>query len=91
MVFEQKLWRIRSKSDASGPIKVPDGEFMTLRELLEQQHGRTTLLSCTHFKERVVLSVIIVTTFIHLYNISEHDLQVLFGGLHDKEDKLTEI
>lgn len=67
---------MRPAIDPSGPIKIPDGEFTTLADLLKQSQGRASLLSTIPFKERVILSVIIVTTFLHLYKIDEHDLQV---------------
>lgn len=78
MVYEKKLWQLQSELDRSGPIKVPDGAFKSLRQLLEAVDSGPSFLSKVEFKERVILSFVLVTSFLHLFNLNQQQLQVRF-------------
>lgn len=76
VVHQKQLWQLQAEIETSSPIKIPDCDFKTLRELLDETSGgRNSLICSTAFEDRITLSFILVTSFIHLLNVHHHGLQ----------------
>ncbi|CEJ93523.1 hypothetical protein VHEMI09104 [[Torrubiella] hemipterigena] len=71
-VFDSRLWQLRSQVDKSGCFKVPDNEFISLRDLFIGPHWK---VSSMNIRERIILSFIIVTTFLHFVTTNQPWLQ----------------
>lgn len=74
VVYQQTLWQLQSKIDMSQSMKIPDANFKTLRELLQTEDG-SSFLSRVSFKCRTILATVIVTSFLHLYNLNQQSIQ----------------
>lgn len=71
-VFDSRLWQLRSQVDKSGCLKVPDTEFISLRDLFTSPYWK---VSPMNIRERIILSFIIVTTFLHFVTTNQPWLQ----------------
>lgn len=74
-VYEERLWQLQSEYDNSSLMKIPDRDFKTLAELLDESSGpRSSVLRQIAVEDRITLAFILVTSFIHLFNVNHHGL-----------------
>ncbi|CEJ88375.1 hypothetical protein VHEMI04702 [[Torrubiella] hemipterigena] len=74
-VYEEKLWQLQSEFDESWLMKVPDRDFKTLAQLLDETSSpRTSSIRHIAIEDRIALAFILVTSFIHLFNVHHHGL-----------------
>lgn len=74
-VYEEKLWQLQSEFDESRLMKIPDRDFKTLAQLLDETSSpRTSFIRHIAIEDRIALAFILVTSFIHLFNVHHHGL-----------------
>ncbi|CEJ81249.1 hypothetical protein VHEMI01389 [[Torrubiella] hemipterigena] len=70
-IFQEKLWKDRYERAGDSLLKIPNGEFETLEQLLEPGPGRSlSQIAAIDMKERLRLSFILVTSFFHIFGIN---------------------
>lgn len=74
VVYQQALWQLQSQIDMSKSMKVPDANFKTLRDLL-QINDDISFMGRVSYKCRTILATVIVTSFLHLYNLNQQIIQ----------------
>lgn len=75
-VFDKRLWQNRYYSGDDTILKIPNGEFETLEQLLEPSFGNgPSQISAIRMRDRIGLSFILATSFFHMFNITDSWMQ----------------
>ncbi|KAK1965187.1 subtilase [Colletotrichum sublineola] len=70
LVYQKRLWQLHADVELapSSPARVQDGDFRSLKDLLQpSQGGRESLLSSTATEKRLVLSFVLTTSLLCIF------------------------